>query len=428
MKTFITPARNIRGRVKVPGDKSISHRLAMLGAIAEGKTSIENFATSQDCQSTLSCLRLLGTSVTIRQPNSVVILGKGLRGLNAASTVLDAGNSGSTIRMLSGILSGQEFVSRISGDESLCRRPMKRIIDPLTQMGAKVQAIKGNYPPLLIIGAPLKAIQYTLPVASAQVKSAVLLAGLYADGETEVIEPHPTRNHTELALKEFQGVIRVSGDRISLKGWQRLEGINTEVPGDISSAAFFVVAATLLPGSEVLLEEIGLNPSRRAIVDLLKRMGASIEIVDQRVQSGETKGDLLVKTAPLKGGLISKEQVPQLIDEIPILAVMATRTQEGLEIRDAGELRVKESDRISSIARNLRAFGAHVEEFADGMFVPGRQSLRGSLVDAFGDHRIAMAFAIAGLLASGETCIEGSECVSVSFPNFFEILDSLTVR
>jgi 3-phosphoshikimate 1-carboxyvinyltransferase len=400
----------------------------MLGAIAEGKTSIDNFAKSQDCQSTLSCLRHLGTSVDIRQPDSVVILGKGLRGLNAPAMVLDAGNSGSTIRMLSGILSGQKFMSRISGDESLRRRPMKRVIDPLAQMGAKVQAIQGNYPPLTINGAPLKAIQYTMPVASAQVKSAVLLAGLYAEGETEVIELNPTRNHTELAIKEFHGAISVNGGKISLKGWQRLEGTNAKVPGDISSGAFFIVAATLLPGSELFLEEIGLNPSRRAIVELLNSMGACIEVLDERVQSGETRGDLLVKPAPLKGGLISKRQVPQLIDEIPILAVMATQTQEGLEIRDAGELRVKESDRISSIARNLRALGADVEEFADGMFVPGRQSLRGSLIHTFGDHRIAMAFAIAGFLARGETCIEGSECVSVSFPNFFEMLDSVTIR
>jgi 3-phosphoshikimate 1-carboxyvinyltransferase len=428
MKTLITPARKIRGRIQVPGDKSISHRLAMLGAIAEGKTSIDNFATSQDCQSTLSCLRLMGTPIEVTQANGVVISGRGLRGLDGPNEVLDAGNSGSTMRMLSGILSGQEFVSRISGDDFLCRRPMKRVIDPLTQMGAKIQAIQGNYPPLLISGGPLKPIQYTLPVASAQVKSAVLLAGLFAEGETEVIEPNPTRNHTELALKEFHGAIKIRGDKISLKGWQRLKGIDAKVPGDISSAAFFIVAATVLPGSEILLEEVGLNPGRRGIVDLLRCMGASIEILDERVQSGEPVGDLLVKPAPLKGGIISKGQVPQVIDEVPILAVMATQTQEGLEIRDASELRVKESDRITSIASNLRALGAAVEEFGDGMFVPGRQSLRGSLVDTFGDHRIAMAFAIAGLVARGETCIEGSECVAVSFPNFFEILDSLTVR
>ena len=427
MRTTITRAKKIRGEVQLPGDKSISHRLALLGAVAEGKTIINNFATSQDCQSTLSCLRLLGIPIEITHETGVSIGGKGLEGLTASKEALDAGNSGSTIRMLSGILSGQSFVTRISGDDSLCRRPMKRIITPLTQMGAKIHAREANFPPLSIKGGPLQAIQYTLPVASAQVKSAILLAGLFAEGETELIEPCATRNHTELALKEFGGEVNVHANVISLKGRQRIHGIHTEVPGDISSAAFFIVAATLLSHSEIILQGVGLNPGRRTIVDLLQKMGASIETLEQWHRAGEPVGDLRIRSAALKGGKISGEQIPQVIDEIPILAVLATQTHEGLEIRDAEELRIKESDRIKSLVENLRALGATVEEFKDGMFVAGRQSLQGSLINSYGDHRIAMAFAIAGLLAQGETVIEGSECAAVSFPNFFEMLSQLTV-
>ena len=428
MRTTITRAKKIRGAVQLPGDKSISHRLGMLGGIAEGKTIIDNFATSQDCHSTLSCLRLLGTPIEIMHGTQISIRGKGLEGLTASKEVLDAGNSGSTIRMLSGILSGQSFVTRISGDDSLCQRPMKRIITPLTQMGAKIHARKGNFPPLSIEGGALQAIQYSLPVASAQLKSAILLAGLFAEGETEVIEPSPTRNHTEVALKEFGVEVNIRENRIALRGRQRIHAIHTEVPGDISSAAFFIAAATLLPDSEIILQGVGLNPGRRAIVDLLQKMGASIETLDQLQRGGEPAGDLRIRSATLKGGKISGEQIPQVIDEIPILAVLATQTHEGLEIRDAEELRVKESDRIKSLVENLRAMGATVEEFEDGMFVAGRQSLRGSLINSYGDHRIAMAFAIAGLLAQGETVIEGGECAAVSFPEFFETLSRLTVR
>lgn len=428
MRTTITRAKKIEGPVELPGDKSISHRLAMLGAIAEGKTIIDNFATSQDCHSTLSCLQLLGIPIEITDDTRISIVGKGLGGLRASKKVLDAGNSGSTIRMLSGMLSGQSFVTQISGDDSLRRRPMKRIITPLTQMGARIQAHEGNFPPLSIVGGSLQGIQYNLPVASAQVKSAILLAGLFAEGETEIIEPSPTRNHTELALREFGGEINVRENRVFLKGRQRIHGIHAEVPGDISSAAFFMVAATLLSHSEIILQGVGLNPGRRAIVDLLQQMGAFIEVLGQADRSGELAGDLRIRSADLKGGRISGEQIPQVIDEIPILAVLATQTHEGLEIRDAEELRVKESDRIKSIVENLRAMGATVEEFKDGMFVGGRQSLRGSLINSYGDHRIAMAFAIAGLLAHGETVIEGSECVVVSFPNFFKTLTRLTVR
>lgn len=425
MQVVIRPCRRLRGSVRLPGDKSISHRFAMLGALAAGATRIENFATSQDCHSTLRCLQLLGIETRVEGDHRVTIHGKGLRGLQPTNQTLDAENSGSTIRMLSGILAGQDFTTRISGDESLQKRPMNRVIAPLTQMGARIEARDGNYPPLAISGGRLQAIRYTLPVASAQVKSAVLLAGLYAEGETTVVEPVPTRNHTELALQGFGVELRIEGNEIRLKGGQQLQAIDAAVPGDISSAAFLLAAATLLPGSDLILETVGLNPGRRGIVDLLIQMGAFIEVLNLRKLGGEAVGNLRVRSAPLRGGRISGEQIPQVIDEIPILAVLATQTETGLEVRDAGELRVKESDRIQSIVENLRAMGAAVEEFRDGLAVAGRQSLKGAPIRTHGDHRIAMAFAVAGLLAKGETVIEGAECAAVSFPGFFETLERL---
>ena len=428
MDRKITPATRIVGTVRVPGDKSISHRLAMLAAIAEGQSCIKNYASSQDCRSTLSCLQSLGVPIEIVGGSQVIVSGRGLRGLTRPREILDAGNSGSTIRMLSGILAGQNFQTEISGDSSLRSRPMGRIIKPLSQMGARIQARDNNYPPLSILGGPLKGIQYVLPVASAQVKTAILLAGLLAEGETEVTEPVPTRNHTELALKEFEAEVKVRGNQIAVKGGQPIQAVTTKVPGDISSAAFFVAAATLIPGSEILLSGVGLNQGRRAIVDLLCEMGASVEILNPQTEAGEPLSDLQVRPAALRGGTISGDKIPQVIDEVPILAVLATQTQEGLEIRGAAELRVKESDRIKSIVENLRSMGASVEEFEDGMFIPGGQSLRGSRIHTYGDHRIAMAFAIAGLIAKGETLIEGSECAAVSFPHFFEVLDQVTVR
>ena len=425
MKVIIRPSRRLSGRVQLPGDKSISHRFAMLGAIAEGVTRIANFATSQDCHSTLACLRLLGAPIAAEADHRVTIQGRGLWGLKASAETLNAENSGSTIRMLSGILAGQRFSTRISGDESLQRRPMKRIMAPLTQMGARIEAIQGNYPPLTIHGRTLRPIRYELPVASAQVKSAVLLAGLYAEGETTVVEPVLTRNHTELALRGFGVEVSTGQNTASLRGGQRLYGIETTVPGDISSAAFLIGAATLVPGSDVVLKEVGLNPGRRGIVDVLVDMGASIEIVDSRHQGGEPAADLRVRPAELRGGRIGGAQIPLVIDEVPILSVLAAQSQKGMEIRDAGELRVKESDRIRSIVENLRAMGAQVEEFEDGLAIPGRQRLHGAVINTYGDHRIAMSFAVAGLVAEGETVIEGAECAGVSFPGFFEVLERL---
>ncbi|MCI0422605.1 MAG: 3-phosphoshikimate 1-carboxyvinyltransferase [Acidobacteria bacterium] len=425
MKVTIRPSPRLSGRVQLPGDKSVSHRLAMLGAIAEGVTRIANFATSHDCHSTLACLSLMSVPIAVESNHQVTIQGRGLLGLKPSSETLDAQNSGSTIRMLSGILAGQKFATRISGDESLQKRPMNRIMAPLTQMGAHIEAIQGNYPPLTIHGGRLRPICYELPVASAQVKSAVLLAGLYAEGETTVVEPVLTRNHTELALRGFGAEVKADRNTVSVRGGQKLRGIETTVPGDLSSAAFFIGAATLAAGSEVILEEVGLNPGRRGIVDLLAGMGASIEILDTRLHGGEPVADLRVRTAGLRGGRIFGAQIPQVIDEIPILAVMATQSEEGIEIRDAGELRVKESDRIRSIVENLRAMGADVEEFEDGLAVAGRQRLQGTVIKTYNDHRIAMAFAVAGLVARGDTVIEGAECAAVSFPGFFEALEKL---
>jgi 3-phosphoshikimate 1-carboxyvinyltransferase len=423
MKVTIKPTHRLTGRVQLPGDKSISHRLAMLGAIANGTTRIENFAASQDCHSTLACLRLLGIEAISDNDHCVTIHGKGLRGLQPTGQTLDAGNSGSTVRMLAGILAGQRFTTRISGDESLQKRPMKRVITPLTQMGARIEAREGDYPPLMITGGNLSPIRYTLPVASAQVKSAVLFAGLYADGETTAVEPVPTRNHTELALQGFGAEVKIRQNEITLKGGQSLQAIQTVVPGDVSSSAFLLVGATLLPGSDLILEAVGLNPGRRGIVDLLLQMGASIEVLNERVLGVEQVGDLRVRSTRLRGGKIFGERIPQVIDEIPILAVLATQTEEGMEIRDASELRIKESDRIRGIVENLRAMGALVEEFEDGVVIPGRQSLKGTTIQTYNDHRIAMAFTIAGLLAKGRTIIDGAECTAISFPGFFETLE-----
>lgn len=425
MNVRIRPAGRLKGRVSLPGDKSISHRLAMLGAVAEGMTRIDNFATSQDCHSTLACLQSLGVPITLGPGRRVTVQGRGLRGLKPSAEILDAGNSGSTIRMLAGILAGQQFMTRITGDDSLRRRPMKRIIVPLEKMGARIEADRNDYPPLAIHGTNLRPIRYELPVASAQVKSAILLAGLYAEGETTVLEPVKTRDHTERALRGFGGEVRTENNSASVRGGQKLHGIEMTAPGDVSSAAFLIGAATLVPGSDLLLCDVGLNPGRRGIVDLLTGMGAFIEILDERREGGEPVADLKVGTATLRGGRIGGDQIPQVIDEVPVLAVLATQTEEGMEIRDAAELRVKESDRIRSVVENLRVMGAEVEEREDGFLIPGRQRLRGGVIRTYGDHRIAMAFGIAGLIAEGETVIEESECAAVSFPGFFEVLESL---
>ncbi|MCH2693216.1 MAG: 3-phosphoshikimate 1-carboxyvinyltransferase [Acidobacteriia bacterium] len=425
MRVIVKPSRKISGIVEVPGDKSISHRLAMLGAIATGQTIIRRFSTSSDCLSTVSCLRQLGIQIEFSGSDSLTILGQGLRGLKSVNQPLDAGNSGTTMRLLSGILGGQNFSTTLTGDNSLNKRPMNRIIEPLSQMGVLIQPNKNFTAPLKIEGGTLQPIDYLIPVASAQVKSSILLAGLYAQGMTQVQEIMSTRNHTEIALQQFGVKLEFSGKTIKILGGQQPKGLEISVPRDISSAAFFVAATLLLPNSEILIEQVSLNPGRRAILDVLIEMGASIEILQQKELFGELIGDLRVHSSTLKGGSLTGSLIPKIIDEVPILAILATQTHKGITIRDAGELRVKESDRIQTLVQNLRIMGAKIEEYSDGMFIPGQQILKGGTVHSHGDHRISMAFAIAGLIALGPTYIKNGDCTEVSFPGFFSLLEKL---
>jgi 3-phosphoshikimate 1-carboxyvinyltransferase len=428
----IHPAKSLSGALQLPGDKSISHRYAMLAALADGASELRNFAAAQDCHSTLGCLRSLGAGVTL-ESSTVRITGHGLRGLKSSWRTLDAENSGTTIRLLSGILSGQNFTTKITGDSSLQKRPMKRVMTPLREMGADIRGRDENFPPLEIRGGKLRAIDYEMPMASAQVKSAVLLAGLYADGETSVTEPAATRDHTELALLEFGAPVHKRGRTISVQGMPTGNGspalrpISADIPGDLSSAVFFIAAASLLPESNLFIANVGLNPTRSAVLDFFNQMGAAVTIVNLRTSQGELVGDLSVKGAQLKGGLISGNLVPLLIDELPMLAALGPYTEQGIEIRNAAELRVKESDRIAALAENLKRMGAKVEERLDGLRVEGRAAgkLHGAEIDPRGDHRIAMAFAASALAASGETRILNADCAAVSYPTFFHELRRL---
>jgi len=423
---MIRPARGLTGSVRLPGDKSISHRYAMLGGIAEGTTRLENFSTGADCSSTLGCLRTLGVQWE-RSGNSITIHGRGAK-LEAPKTFLDCGNSGSTIRMLSGILAAQDFRCELRGDESLSRRPMGRVIKPLEMMGAKFEASDGGRPPLRLTGSPLRPIEYKLPVASAQVKTSLLFAGLYASGTTRLEEPIQTRDHGELALQAFGARLDRQMREVSIEGGQKLQAIEAVVPGDISSSAFFLCAAALFPDSQLLIPGLLLNPTRARLLDFLIGLGLRITMSGLEEQHGELIGSLQVEGGALKGAKISGGDSAALIDEIPVLAAIAPYTAEGIEIRDARELRVKESDRIASVATNLRLMGAEVEEFDDGLRVSGGQKLRGASLDSFGDHRIAMAFAVAALRAEGETEIRGADAAIISFPEFFETLEGLLER
>ncbi len=420
----IQPAGRLEGLLRLPGDKSISHRYALLAAIAEGQTRIHNYSTGADCASTLGCLRALDIAVD-RDGTEVAISGRGLEGLEAPGETLDAGNSGSTIRMLSGILAAQPFASRIAGDESLSRRPMQRIIQPLEAMGASIAARDGRFPPLEIRPARLHAIDYALPVASAQVKTCVLFAGLFAEGTTVVREPARTRDHTEIALGEFGAEVDVRARAISVQGRPRLRALELTVPGDLSSAAFFLVAALLLPGSHIVIEGAGLNPTRSELLDFLIAMGADLRVRNLAVHAGEPVGDIEVRHSRVRGGVIEKDLTAALIDEIPVLAVLGAASDEGIAVRDAAELRVKETDRIATVADNLARMGVTVEVFPDGLRVPGRQKFRPAELDSFGDHRIAMAFAVAALAAPGESTLRGAGAAAVSFPEFFGLLDGL---
>ena len=426
---IIAPAKAITGALRMPGDKSISHRYAMLGAIAEGTTRLQNYSTGQDCASTLSCLRELGCiwKRDSEAGNTIIIEGSGPK-LQPPKDTLNCGNSGSTMRMLSGIVAGQDFTCELSGDESLSRRPMARIITPLQEMGAQISAAEGHRPPLRIQGAKLRAIDYTIPVASAQVKSCVLFAGLLADGVTRVSEPVGTRDHGELALRAFGAEVKRDGNRASVAGGQRLHGIEATVPGDMSSAAFFLCAAALFPDSELTINGLLMNPTRARLLDLLTQLGMKIGVVQIEEHHGELVGAVEVKGGPLSGVTICGADSAALIDELPVLAAIAPYTRDGIEIRDASELRVKESDRIAVVAESLRAMGAQVHERPDGLSVPGGQTLHGAEINSCGDHRIAMAFAVAALRAQGDTRIAHAHSADVSYPGFFSDLDSVAQR
>jgi len=434
-KETIQPAKYLTGGLELPGDKSISHRYAMLAALAEGTSELRHFSASADCHSTLGCMDALGAGVKIDQ-DTVRITGHGPRGLKRSWRALDAGNSGTTMRLLAGILAGQDFASKLTGDDSLRKRPMKRVIAPLREMGADIRGREDNFAPLEIRGAKLKAIDYHMPMASAQVKSAVLLAGLFAEGVTTVTEPARTRDHTELALEEFGVAVERRGRTVQIHGFSKgngggkLAAQSLDVPGDLSSAVFFIAAASLLPESNILIHNVGLNPTRTAILDLLVSMGAQVQMQALRSSHGELVGDLAVKGASLRGAVIAGDRIPLVIDELPMLAVLGPFTEEGIEIRDAAELRVKESDRIAALAENLRRMGAAVEEQPDGLKVQGCRAgkLRGAEIDPRGDHRIAMAFAVAGLAAEGDTVIRDADCAGVSFPGFFKELNRLAER
>ncbi len=401
----------------------------MLAGMAEGTSELRHFAAAADCHSTLDCMSALGATVKIDNDN-VKITGRGTEGLKGSWRALDAGNSGTTIRLLTGILAGQNFVSKLTGDASLQKRPMGRVVSPLRQMGADIRAREDNFAPLEIRPAKLRAIHYKMPMASAQVKSAVLLAGLFAEGLTSVTEPARTRDHTELALEEFGIDVEKHGSTIQIRGSSgnggcKLQARSLDVPGDISSAVFFIAAASMFPDSNLLIHNVGLNPTRTAILDVFASMGATLQVVSLRSAHGEVVGDLSVKGTSLKGGVVEKEQIPLVIDELPMLAALGPYTEEGIEIRDAAELRVKESDRIAALAENLRRMGATVDERPDGLRVEGRKAgkLRGTEINPHGDHRIAMAFAVAGLAAEGATTIRDADCAGVSYPNFYQDLE-----
>jgi 3-phosphoshikimate 1-carboxyvinyltransferase len=434
-KQTIHPAKVLSGGVAPPGDKSISHRYAMLSALAEGTSELRHFALAADCHSTLDCMSALGASVKVDK-DVVKVTGRGGEGLKGSWRALDAGNSGTTIRLLTGILAGQNFTTKLSGDASIQKRPMGRVVSPLRQMGADIRAREDNFAPLEIHGTRLRGIHYKMPMASAQVKSAVLLAGLFAEGMTSVTEPVLTRDHTELALEEFGVSVEKDGTTITVRGvgadgkGQKLQARSIDVPGDVSSAVFFIAAASMFSDSNIMIHGVGLNPTRTGILDVFAQMGASLQVMSLKSAHGEVVGDLAVKGTSLKGGVIEKEQIPLVIDELPMLAALGPYTEEGIEIRDAAELRVKESDRIAALAENLRRMGATVEERKDGLKVAGRSAgkLRGAEIEPHGDHRIAMAFAVAALGAEGDTTIRDADCAGVSYPTFYEDLERVAER
>lgn len=415
---------NLKGTLTVPGDKSISHRAVMFGSLARGTTRISHFLEGADCLSTISCFRKMGIEID-RNKDEILVHGRGLHGLTAPTEILDVGNSGTTTRLISGILAGQTFTSELDGDDSIRTRPMKRIMTPLASMGADITSrLDNGCAPLIIHGRPLHAAHYDSPVASAQVKSCVLLAGMYADGITSVTEPFLSRNHTEIMLNYFGAEITSEGTTASIRPEPVLEGRDIQVPGDISSAAYFIAAGLLTPGSEILLKNVGINPTRAGIIKVCMDMGADITLLNESTE-GEPTADLLIRTSSLKGTTIEGSIIPTLIDEIPMIAVMASFAEGTTIIRDAQELKVKESDRIAVMVDNLRRMGADIEGTDDGMIIHGGRPLNGAVIDSHLDHRIAMSFAVAGTICDGTVEILNGECVNISYPEFYQDLYSL---
>ncbi|MEK7376612.1 MAG: 3-phosphoshikimate 1-carboxyvinyltransferase [Candidatus Margulisiibacteriota bacterium] len=435
MQLKVSPSAGLKGEIEVPGDKSISHRSVMFSALSDGKNTITNFLPSEDCFRTVECFRAMGVKVNISpDKKSLAVFGEGLGGLKEPKDILYVGNSGTTIRLMLGILAGQPFQTMITGDESIKRRPMKRVVDPLRKMGAIITGKQdGNFAPLEVRGGNLSAIEYTLPVASAQVKSALMLAALFAKGTTKIIEPLPSRDHTERMFGHFGIPFTKENNIISVQTPHAASvpgflPANIEIPGDISSASFFIVAGIIIPDSEILIKNVGLNPTRTGIIDVLCAMGANIAISNEKTLSGEPRGDIRIKTSKLKGITIGGEIIPRLIDEIPIIAIAATQAEGQTVILDAKELRVKESDRVSTICDMLKKMGAKAKETPDGMIIEGPCRLKGAEIESRGDHRIAMSAAIAGLIAKDEMVIEDTECIKTSFPGFDILLSNLLRR
>ena len=416
---------SLKGEIQVPGDKSISHRAVMLGSLAKGTTRITGFLQGADCLSTISCFEKMGVSIE-NTGDTVLVHGRGMRGLEKPEGVLDCGNSGTTMRLISGILSAQDFDVTLTGDASIQKRPMKRIMDPISRMGASIKSLPGNgCAPLYIQGRPLTGIHYASPVASAQVKSSVLLAGLYAEGETAVTEPSLSRDHTERMLGLFGADIASEGTTARITPARELFAADIQVPGDISSAAYFIAAGLIVPGSQILIKNVGINPTRAGILEVCRKMGGDIRMLNRNEGRGEPTADLLVTHSSLKGTVIEGDIIPTLIDELPVIAAMACFAEGETIIRDASELKVKESNRIAVMAQNLTAMGAQVQETDDGLRILGGRPLHGAVIDSHDDHRIAMTFAVAALCSQGETKIQGRECVNISYPAFYKDLGSL---
>jgi len=416
----------LRGNIFVPGDKSISHRSLILGSIAQGETRIYNFLNSLDCLKTLECMQALGTEIELGKDNSVKIKGEGLYGLQEPKDILDVGNSGTTIRLLTGLLSGQNFYSILNGDVSIRKRPMKRVVEPLRLMGADIWGRKdGQFAPLSVRGNKLNPLHYTLPVASAQVKTALLLAGLYITGGTIIKEPLSTRDHTEKMLEIMQADLKISPSEIKVMGGKELRGTDIFIPGDISSAAYFIAAASILKDSQIIVRQVGVNPTRTGIIEILKKMGTKIATLNYQIKSNEPQADLKIEYSKLKGVEIKKENVPFLIDELPLIAVVATQAQGKTVVSGARELRVKETDRIKAMVSELKKMGADIKEKEDGFIVNGPTGLQGAVCESYNDHRIAMSLAVAALLAEGKTIIKNSECIDISFPGFEKIIQKL---